>query len=80
MELISDTTDVKVKDDKVQVTRTIVEEFNPSEYLQNILKMEVSIDNLEKQKGDMGNLLGSYRACEKEAKELEEAGRKDKQA
>lgn len=70
MELKKDKLDLKVVGDKVEVTRVIVEEFTLDEYLNNVLKMEMQVENLDKQSCEVQDVLNNYGKIKEKVKGL----------
>lgn len=73
MELIKDEMKVERVNEKVQVSRTIIEQFENSEYLRRVQQIEQQDQNITAQKKSSEDLLKKYCTLKEESTKLYEA-------
>jgi hypothetical protein len=71
--LSEDKTDIEIKEKKMFVTRTIVEEFDPEEFLRNIHQMEQKKQFMTESLEAHEKMLEEWTACKAEAMEIRQA-------
>jgi len=69
-ELINDETVTELKDNKVVVKRTIIEEFEPQEYLLRIQQLEHAIKKFQEQQEDTQEVLTKFGGLKDQVEEI----------
>lgn len=72
MELKKDEIKVVMVENKVQVTREIIEEFDAAEYLRRLQQLDQNKENTTSQLTEMEKMIGSYGAMKEEAIKIAE--------